>query len=235
MIELRSLGTAEIRTHCATITPAQEIVFAAALYLIVERGRSVSRSKLMSLLWPDIEPAARSHRLRQTIYQLKTLGIVPRSDRQVLMLPRDKVQSDIEDSSIAAAISGNRNIALEFLPGYHPQHSDAFEGWLDSVRENVHSRLSRALVTALANARNGCNWVDVERIAAHCIHLDPYNEAAVLARAEAYAMRGQKAAALSILNRFVEEVTPNERALVLPLLFYVAVFSRAMHRRLQRL
>ena len=70
MIELRSLGAAEIRTGSATLTPAQEIVFAAALYLIIERGKTLSRSKLMSLLWPDIDPSAQSHRLRQTIYQL---------------------------------------------------------------------------------------------------------------------------------------------------------------------
>jgi len=216
MIELRSLGTAEIRTRSATLTPAQEIAFAAALYLIVERGKPLSRSKLMSLLWPDIEPSAQSHRLRQTIYQLKVLGVVPRSDRQMLMLPRDEVQSDMEYSSIEATVSGNSSTVLEFLPGYHPQHSDAFEAWLDAVRENVHATLTRALIAALRDARNACNWVEIERIAAHCMHLDPYNEAAVLARAEAFAMRGQKAAALSILNRYVEEVSPNERALVLP-------------------
>jgi DNA-binding SARP family transcriptional activator len=216
MIELRSLGTAEIRTPSAALTPAQEIAFAAALYLTVERGKPLSRAKLMSLLWPDIEPSAQGHRLRQTIYQLKALGVVPRSDRQVLMLPREEVQSDMDDSSISAAISGNQSVMLEFLPGYHPRLSDEFEAWLDALRDQVHSAITRGLVIALRDARNAGSWADVERIAAHCIRLDPYNEAAVLAQAEAYAMRGQKASALSILNRFVEDVSPNERALVLP-------------------
>jgi DNA-binding SARP family transcriptional activator len=214
MIELRALGKAEIRTESAILTPAQDIAFAAALYLVVERGKPLSRSKLMSLLWPDVDASARSHRLRQTIYHLKASGVVARSDRQVLTLPRDHARSDVDDLSSTCGINNHLNI--EFLPGYHPRHSDAFEAWLDGVRENVHSALTRSLIVALREARNGCNWVEVEIIARQCLHLDPYNEAAVLARAEAYAMRGQKAAALSILNHFVEDVSPNERALVLP-------------------
>ena len=50
MIVLRALGTAEIDTGVATLTPSQEIVFAAALYLIIERGKRVSRARLASLL-----------------------------------------------------------------------------------------------------------------------------------------------------------------------------------------
>ena len=52
MIELHSLGTAEINTGSTTITPSQTIVFAACLYLIMERGKPVSRATLASLLWP---------------------------------------------------------------------------------------------------------------------------------------------------------------------------------------
>lgn len=216
MVELLALGTAQIRTNCATVTPTQEVAFAAALYLIVERGKPLTRAKVKSLLWPDIEPSVRSHRLRQTIYQLKALGLTVRSNREALTLPREGVRSDIDDLSSTAEWGSEQTRNLEFLPGYHPQHSGAFEAWLDGVRENVHAALTRALIGDLRDARNACRWLDVERIAGQCLQLDPYNEAAVLARAEAYAMRGQKAAALSILNRFVEDVSPNERALVLP-------------------
>lgn len=71
MIVLRALGTAEIDTGVTTLTPSQEIVFAAALYLILERGKRVSRARLASLLWPRVAEKARAHRLRQTILQLK--------------------------------------------------------------------------------------------------------------------------------------------------------------------
>jgi DNA-binding SARP family transcriptional activator len=74
MIFLRALGTAEIDTGTVTLTPSQEIVFAAALYLIVERGKPVSRNLIASLLWPRVAETARSHRLRQTLLQLKKVG-----------------------------------------------------------------------------------------------------------------------------------------------------------------
>jgi DNA-binding SARP family transcriptional activator len=50
MIVLCALGKAEIDTGVAALTPSQEMVFAAALYLILERGKSVSRKRLASLL-----------------------------------------------------------------------------------------------------------------------------------------------------------------------------------------
>jgi len=65
MIVLRALGTAEIDTGVATLTPSQEIAFAAALYLILEGGKNVSRKRLASLLWPRVPEKARMHRLRQ--------------------------------------------------------------------------------------------------------------------------------------------------------------------------
>ena len=61
MIVLRALGNAEIETAVTTLTPSQEIVFAAALYLVLERGKRVSRARLASLLWPRVaEKAARA-------------------------------------------------------------------------------------------------------------------------------------------------------------------------------
>jgi DNA-binding SARP family transcriptional activator len=84
MIELRSLGTAEIDTGTSTLTPSQEIVFGAALYLILERGNHISRKHLASLLWPAVPEKARAHRLRQTILQLKKLGLTVKADRDNL-------------------------------------------------------------------------------------------------------------------------------------------------------
>jgi hypothetical protein len=65
-------------------------------------------------------------------------------------------------------------------------------------------------------ARDCGKWSEVERISGHCLSLDAYNETAVLARAEAYAMRGQKAAAVSMLDRYVQELSPQNSALVIP-------------------
>src|SRR6266404_5823914 len=201
MIVLRALGNAEIDTGVATLTPSQEIVFAAALYLILERGRRVSRPRLAALLWPSVADKARAHRLRQTILQLKKLGITVRADRDVLQLAKDGAQSDVDDFSDRVAIPSEKPGFMEFLPGYNPGFSEAYRDWVDMARQQAHSALTQALLCMLRAARDSGSWTDVERISGHCLTLDAYNEVAVLARAEAYAMRGQKATAVSMLDR----------------------------------
>jgi DNA-binding SARP family transcriptional activator len=213
MIVLRALGNAEIETAVTTLTPSQEIVFAAALYLVLERGKRVSRARLASLLWPRVAERARAHRMRQTILQLKKLGVKVSADRNTLNLEKAAARSDLDDlSELDLALSENQNF-LEFLPGYNPHFSEEFRDWIDSKREQSHSALTRSLLSTLQVARDSGNWLKVEQISGHCLALDTYNEVAILARAEAYAMRGQKAAGVSLLDRYIEEMSPRDRAL----------------------
>jgi DNA-binding SARP family transcriptional activator len=216
MIVLRALGNAEIETAVTTLTPSQEIVFAAGLYLVLERGKRVGRARLASLLWPRVPEKARAHRLRQTILQLKKLGVTIRADRNTLHLDKTAARSDLDDlSERDLALSENQDL-LEFLPGYNPHFSEEFRDWIDSKREQSHSALTRILLSTLQAARDSGNWMKVEQISAHCLALDTYNEVAVLARAEAYAMRGQKAAGVSLLDRYIEEMAPRNPALAVP-------------------
>jgi DNA-binding SARP family transcriptional activator len=215
MVFLRALGTAEIDTGTVTITPSQEIVFAAALYLIVERGKPVSRNRIAALLWPRVAESVRAHRLRQTIHQLKKLGIAVNADRDVLRLAENGAESDISSFSEKDYPLCERR-GFEFLPGYNPSFSEPFQDWVDTVRQREHSMLTHTLLATLQLARDCGKWSEVERISGHCLSLDTYNETAVLARAEAYAMRGQKATAVSMLDRYVQELTPRNPALVIP-------------------
>ena len=216
MVVLRALGNAEIDTGVATLTPSQEMVFAAALYLILERGKRVSRARLSALLWPRVADKARAHRLRQTILQLKKLGLTVWADRDVLQLEKDCAQSDVDNFSDQVVIVSERPGFLEFLPGYNPGFSEPFRDWVDTVRQQAHSALTQTLLCMLRVARDSGSWTDVELISGHCLTLDAYNEAAVLACAEAYAMRGQKATAVSMLDRYIQELAPRNPTLALP-------------------
>lgn len=215
MIELRALGTAKILTESSTITPSQTIAFAIALYMIMERRKPVPRARLVHLLWPSVKQTDQTHRLRQTVYHLKKLGLPLQSDRNSLELSETDVRTDIDvvvHTKNGLSISGD----LEFLPGYAPNLSEGFHDWLDRTREVVHSSLTRTLLSALQDARGSGNWKDVEHISRNCLRLDAFNEAAILAQAEACAMRGQKATAVSILDRYVAELATENPALVLP-------------------
>lgn len=216
MIVLRALGTAEIDTGVTTLTPSQEIVFAAALYLILERGKRVSRARLAGLLWPRVPEKARAHRLRQTILQLKKLGIMVRADRDNLQLSQFDAQSDLEDLAAPDLAAVLRRDSLEFLPGYNPRLSEPLRDWVESKRGEVHAAATKILVSELERSRLQADWPNVERTAAKCLSLDGYNETAVLAQAEAAAMRGGKRKAVSILDRYIADVGGTQSDLKLP-------------------
>ncbi len=118
MVELRAVGTAEIHTSASTITPSQSIVFAAGLYLIVERGKPISRTRLSSLLWPNIRLDAQSHRLRQTLYQLRSLGIAVSADRYTLKLARADADTDFDDLTNGRFSAFQSEGLVECLPNY---------------------------------------------------------------------------------------------------------------------
>jgi two-component SAPR family response regulator len=74
-IRLFVLGDARIETPVGEIEPTAELVFAAALYLILERKEPVSRRTLERILWPDADDSVASHRLRQTLLKLSKSGL----------------------------------------------------------------------------------------------------------------------------------------------------------------
>ncbi len=214
MIRLQILGSAEIRTASAAITPSQEIAFAAALYLLLERARPVSRAKLAGLLWPRAECSVRSHRLRQTILQLKKLGFGLAATRDTVRIVTPvsvDADSEFENLSRPGSFGG-----IDVLPGYDPTFSTTFCEWVDSVRERLHTQLLERLIPQLEIARASGDWSRANRIAACCLELDPYNETALLSRAEGFAMRGQKSAALDLLDRYIADVTPRNTDVVIP-------------------
>lgn len=208
MIFLHALGTAEIRTGLVTVTPSQKILFAAALYLVVERGKRVSREVLASMLWPHVPEKARAHRLRQTVLQLKKLGIRVRADRDTLQIAHADTRSDIEDLLSPEAANPFENGPIEFLPGYNAHFSEQYRDWVDAKREETRAILTRRLVTSIRLARANGDWENCERLAVRCRGLDQFNESAILAHAEASAMRGSKVEALAMLDAYVSEVGP---------------------------
>src|SRR6202022_2534610 len=216
MIVLRALRGGENDTGVTTLTPSQEIVFAAALYLILERGKRGSRMRLASLLWARVAEKARAHRLRQTILQLKKLGIMVRADRDNLQLSESDARSDIEDLAGADLGPVLRKDSLELLTGYSPLLFEALRDWVESKRSEANAPATKMLVRELERSRLQADWPSVESTAAKCLSLDAYNETAVLAQAEAAAMRGGKRKPVSILDRFLAHVGGIQNDLKLP-------------------
>lgn len=212
MIHLVGLGHAVITVGVTRLTQASETLFASALLFVSEAGRPIERHRIIELLWPRASAQRANHRLRQTLYRLNTLGAALRSDRGHITLPARSAQSDFGEVLAAGRAADPDRVAElvqgPFLPGYAPRFSPSFNEWLERERDIITSGLRRVLVAAIAAQRERNDWAAVERLATRCLLLDPLNEEATLALAEASAFHGNKVRALEILDSYLRELGP---------------------------
>ncbi len=207
-ILVRALGDCVIETPISTLTPNQDIVFAAALFFVFNRHRKITRDSIEHVIWPELEQSSRAHhRLRQTILKLKEAGFPIIRDNGFLAskLP---IVADF-DQFVASARDktyGNLPASFELLPGYVPRISTPYAHWVDEKRMEVNAALVRVLLGHIHHARDRGEWEQVEALTKSCGVIDPYNEEAVLARAEAIALRGAKLEALALLDDYVAEL-----------------------------
>ena len=123
------------------------------------------------------------------------------------------------DLDFEELLSSNPNPAANiqtFLPGYVPSFSAAYCEWVDRARDEVHARLRPFLLTRLANLRARGKWTDMDTAARQCLQVDPLNEEATLALAEATALGGNKAVAVQILDRFLRDLESGPREIRVP-------------------
>lgn len=220
MIQLRTLGTAEVLVGGHRIAPESAMMFALALFLSVSAGQRVQRSRLLDLLWPDAADDARRHALRQLLYRLRRHGFPLSLDGEELLIAEDSVASDIrrvlESSWPEVADRQEVDAAANFLPGYDPPAGESYRQWMDELRSRVSSQYRRALLRQIEEGRRDGRWRDVDDSARQCLESDPLNEEATLAHAEAIAMSGSKAQALQIIDRYLDELGDRNRVIGLP-------------------
>jgi tetratricopeptide (TPR) repeat protein/DNA-binding SARP family transcriptional activator len=163
---------------------------------------------LIDLLFPDKTERNGLHSLRELVYQLRTAGVPLESDQDGVELPSSAVHADY------SAIIKRHRASLEelqvvqggFLPGYSPNHSEAFTEWYEPYRARVSFALSQVLLHEHVCARNVANLEVSEAAARACLAISPLNERAIRALAETMALGGAKSDAVGLLNEFVAEL-----------------------------
>lgn len=205
------LGQTEIYTQGIRLTPESERQFGLTLYYCANAGRDVSRDDVARLFWPEHEGDAARHCLRQALYRLRALGVPVRSGAKATSLDPRCVEADyasvVAEGASSSAYSSLGDVAV--LPGYAPRFSAPFARWVDEFRGEIGARVRRGLVRAIAEMRARGRYQDVERLARQCLTLDPLNEEATLALAEAIALAGGKVEALKMIARYATEVGPH--------------------------
>jgi DNA-binding SARP family transcriptional activator/tetratricopeptide (TPR) repeat protein len=220
VVHLRALGECALETEVARIGPDSRYVFALGLYLVLERGRRIPRQGLVDLLWPDVRNESQAkHRFRQTLLRLKQLGVPVQTEAAHVRLDRDAASADFEPLLVlngsAEEVVANRE-SFQFLYGYQPKVSEQYAAWLDLHRARVELGIQRVFVHALKSARTRGDWSALENLAIASLRIDPLNEEANMARAEATAMRGSKSQALRILDTYMDALGERSLAIGLP-------------------
>lgn len=208
IVQCRVLGAAEIYTDATRLTPESELQFGLTLYLCANAGRGLLRDEMAHVFWPGQPSEPARHCLRQALYRLRGLGVPVSSGARVTMLEERYVEADylplVAEGAPASVYVRVRDVSV--LPGYIPRFSRPFAEWLEAFRNEVASRVRRGLVRAIADARARGRYSLVEELARRCLAIDPLNEEATLALAEATALAGNKLEAVRMIERYIEEI-----------------------------
>jgi DNA-binding SARP family transcriptional activator len=218
MVKLRALGESVIEIGDARLGPDAEMLFALLTYFIVERGRPISRGELIGMFWPDQADARARHCLRQAVYKLRGMGVAIETRNDCYILPRDAATVDFENIAGIDAVSrlGTATTGTGVLPNFVPSASDGFREWLDQLRNRAAADIRRLLIQRLSDARSHNSWDECERLARKCLEIDPLNEEATLALAEATALGGNKQKAVLLLESYLAELGTSHPDIRLP-------------------
>lgn len=208
VVKLHALGESVIQIGDVRLGPDSEVLFALLTYLVVERGRPISRSELLALLWGQQDYQKGRHCLRQAIYKLRRLGVPLQTRPDGYLLESTAAAADFDTLS-----SGSWKPRCQ--PGIQDTYTllrslrnptEAYGRWLEVIRERVGAQVRRALVTHLADARQRNDWEHSIAFATQCLVLDPLNEEATLTLAEASALQGNKKHAVDMLDAYIADM-----------------------------
>ena len=217
VLHLVTLGDTAVETAIARIDATTPHPLLAALYVARARGRRVTRDALCEMLWPGEGREAQRPRLRALLHRLRRLGVPIEASTQDVALESVEIAADYETLPTPEALVADPALApaMSVVLPLDSSAAPAFADWLDDQRSEIARPVTRALVAAVALGRTRGEWSAVERCAEACRRVDPLNEEAHLALAEALCMTASKERALAVLDDY-ETQLGERRQLRLP-------------------
>lgn len=231
-----SFGQCTFHSAITRVDADSDVHFAVLLLLAASPADGMSRDEIVRILWPGEGDAGR-HCLRQTLYRLRTLGVLLRAGPKKVALADPDTSCDVH-YVLHGTIERDELVRLgllKFLPGYAPKLGDAFRRWVDDLRANISSHLRKALADEVVSLREGGRFHELGKISRALLAQDPLNEIGTMALAESLVFEGSKIEALRVLDDYVEEVGPiNESLRVAPRLLRRRVSERVDESLLPR-
>jgi DNA-binding SARP family transcriptional activator/tetratricopeptide (TPR) repeat protein len=201
-LRLYLLGSPTIERGGTPLPPLSTKAMATLAYLAAHE-RPVARAHVLALLWPESNEQAAHKNLRNTLWLLRRelghdtvvggehlqLGTSAWVDVRMLT---GSDGGDAEDEIDVEAMQRGG----EFLEGVTLGDAPDFELWLATMREHYHDLILRRLLALVARLRAARRWDEVIVVARRALSRDALQEPVYQLLMEAYAMQGDRAAAL---------------------------------------
>ena len=175
-------------------------------------GASISRDRLLGLLWPDRDEHTARHLLADSLYVLRrSLGQkVIIASGEALQLSEALVWTDVGDFQRALA-NARWSVALavyrgDFLDGFHLRNAAEFDQWALAERSRVRALATRA-ASELTNELEAAGRIpEAVTAAERALELGPCDEAALRRLVRLLIAANNRARANAVARGFVEHL-----------------------------
>lgn len=164
MFSLKLLGGAAVERSGAQVAGRAARGHRLALLALLARGRSLSRDRVLVLLYPESDTDRGRRALSDTLYLIRTgLGddvlLAPGDE---LRLNADRMSSDVAEFE-RLVDEGRLEEAIgiyggPFLDGFHLAECAEFEQWVDAERARLAARYATALERLAAGSEDAKDW-----------------------------------------------------------------------------
>jgi predicted ATPase/DNA-binding SARP family transcriptional activator len=213
MLEVRLLGTFEIKYKKKSISISSRPSQSLFAYLLLRAGTSHRREKLAGMLWPDsLEETARDN-LRHSLWRIrKALPATPKAqylltdDLSIAFnasseywLDAAELEKLRENTSAGELISVLSEYQGELLSGFYDE-------WVELEREHLSSIFEHHMARLLSLLKAENRWLDVLDWAERWIKLGKKPEPAFQALMSAHAAKGDMSKVAATYERYVKSL-----------------------------
>jgi DNA-binding SARP family transcriptional activator len=210
-LTLRLLGSPGVSHESGTTGPltGQALALLAVLACAGERG--VAREKLLTILWPESDASAASHRLSQLVHWIRRTLESPTliDGTRELRLRASGLACDLwefEEARRAGRLDQAAALYAPFLDGFYVTGGAGFERWAESRRSELSREYQETLEALAVQAEaRGDSLAAAEwwaRLARH----DPLSSRVTMHLMTALAASGERARALAHAQSYQRQV-----------------------------
>lgn len=233
-LHVNLLGTFAVKQDETPVTNFRsDKVRGMLAYLVIEANRAHQRSAIATMLWSESDETKALKNLRSSLSNLKS--IVDNDD--ILSVTRQQIQIVLNETVFVDVLAFEQLIADcevhqhanvvtceacigryrqaidlyrgDFLTGFALNDSDGFNDWQTIQSESLHNQVLHALHTVIAHEERAGDAQQLQATANRLLSFTPWSEVAHRALMSAFAMKGDRTAALHQYDQCAQILSEN--------------------------